>query len=84
MCAKAAPELFIAAVEPKVVDRWYNANGYWDGETKRVPICMHFVVSGRAECQTIWVAMKPIKVENSVPSDDLNWFVEGPCSRPSR
>jgi hypothetical protein len=83
-CMKAAPEVFIAAVEPKVVERWYNANGYWKGETKKLPIRVLFTVGGHAGCRTIWVAMSPIKLESSKLSDDLDfaWFVEGPCSRP--
>ena len=31
-CVKEAPRIFVATVEPKVVQRWYNANPYWDGE----------------------------------------------------
>jgi hypothetical protein len=83
-CVKAAPGVFIAAVEPKVVERWYNANGYWKGETKKLPICVLFTVGGHAGCLTIWVAMSPIKLESSGLSADMDfaWFVEGPCSRP--
>src|ERR1700739_922377 len=47
-CVKAGPEVFIAAVEPKVVERWYNANGYWKGETKKLPICWVFMSGGGA------------------------------------
>jgi hypothetical protein len=83
-CVKAAPGLFIAAVEPKVVERWYNANGYWEGETKKLPIGVLFTVGGHAGCRTIWVAMCPIRLEDSGPSDDTSfaWYVEGPCSMP--
>lgn len=79
-CMKAAPELFIAAVEPKVAERWYNANGYWKGETKKLPIRVLFTVGAHAGCRTIWVEVSPIKLENS---DDLDfaWLVKGPCSR---
>ena len=36
--AEATPKIFMAAVEPKVIERWYNANAYWEGETKKLPI----------------------------------------------
>jgi len=83
-CVKAGPEVFIAAVEPKVVERWYNANGYWKGETKKLPICVLFTAGARAGCRTIWVAVSPIKLRHTGLSDDLDfaWFVEGPCSKP--
>jgi hypothetical protein len=85
-CVKAAPEVFIAAVESKVVERWYDANGYWEGETKKLPIRLLFTVGAHAGCRTIWVAMRPITLKSSGLSDDLEyaWFVEGPCSRPRR
>jgi hypothetical protein len=74
----------MAGVEPKLVERWYNANGYWKGETKKLPIRVLFTVGAHAGCRTIWVAMSPIKLESSVLSDEMDfaWFVEGPCSRP--
>jgi len=83
-CVKAAPEVFIAALEPKVVEHWYNANRYWKGETKKLPIRVLFTVGAHAGCQTIWVAVSPIKLARSGLADDLDfaWFVEGPCSRP--
>jgi hypothetical protein len=83
-CVKAAPEVFIAAVEPKVVERWYNANRYWKRETKKLPVRVLFTVGAHAGCRTIWVAVSPIKLERSGLPDDLDfaWFVEGPCSRP--
>src|SRR6201998_359648 len=83
-CLKPACGGVVAAWEPKVVERWYNANGYWKGETKKLPIHVLFTVGGHAGCRTIWIAMSPIKLESSGLSDDLDfaWFVEGPCSRP--
>ena len=41
-CVKTAPKVFVAEVEPKVVQRWYNANPYWNGETKQLPIQVSF------------------------------------------
>ena len=41
-CVKTGPKVFVAEVEPRVVQRWYNANPYWDGDTKRLPISVFF------------------------------------------
>jgi len=81
--AEASPEIFVAAVEPKVVERWYNANAYWKGETKKLPIRVLFKVGGQAGCRTIWVTMSPVNLRSSATPDDRDfaWFVEGPCSR---
>jgi hypothetical protein len=83
-CVKTAPEVFVAAVEPKVVERWYNANGYWEGETKKLPVCLLFTLGGHAGCKTIWVEMCPGRLEDAGPPDDASyaWFVEGPCASP--
>ena len=83
-CVKTAPEVFVAAVEPKVVERWYNANGYWEGETKKLPVCVFFTLGGHAGCVTIWVEMCPGRLEDARPPDDASyaWFVEGPCASP--
>jgi hypothetical protein len=82
-CIGEAPRIFVAAVEPKIVQRWYNANAYWDGETKRLPIRVFLLTNGRAACRTIWVAMRPRAIPSSGLSDvnDFAWFLEGPCSR---
>jgi hypothetical protein len=82
-CVKTAPKLFVAEVEPKVVQRWYNANPYWDGETKQLPICVFFTGHGQAGCRTIWVTMSPVRLPGSGPPDvsDFAWHVEGPCRR---
>ena len=94
-CVKTAPKVFVAEVEPKVVQRWYNANPYWDGETKRLPLCVFFTGHGQAGCRTIWVTMSPVNLASrGLLSDvmDFAWYVEGPCrkttptqvTRPSR
>ncbi len=83
-CVKTAPKVFVAEVEPKVVQRWYNANPYWDGETKRLPICVFFTGHGQAGCRTIWVTMTPINMSTrGLLSDvmDFAWYVEGPCRK---
>jgi hypothetical protein len=82
-CVKAAPGIFNAAVEPRVVERWYNANGYWEGETKKLPIRVLFEFGGQAAQRTIWVTMSPVKSQRpGLPNDmDFTWLVEGPCSR---
>ena len=83
-CVQANPGVFVATVEPKVVERWYNANGYWQGETKKLPIAVLFTIGGHAGCRTIWVEMYPGTLENSQFSGDasFSWFVEGPCKSP--
>jgi len=82
-CVKEAPRVFAAAVEPTVVQRWYNANSYWEGETKRLPIQVFFRSNGQATYRTIWVAMSPCRMSSTGLSDlsDSAWFLEGPCSR---
>jgi hypothetical protein len=82
-CVEAAPKIFLAEVEPEVVQRWYNANPYWDGETKQLPIQVFFISGQRAACRTIWVTMCPRKIPSSgLPYvSDFVWFLEGPCSR---
>ena len=84
-CMPANPGVFVAAVEPKVVERWYNANGYWEGETKKLPICILFTIGGHAGCRTIWVEICPGRLEASRPPDDASfaWFVVGPCLSPN-
>ena len=83
LCIKEAPQRFVATVEPKVVQRWYNANSYWDGETKQLPIRVSFIANGQAGWQTIWAAMSPRIMPGSSLSDahDFGWFLKGPCSR---
>jgi hypothetical protein len=80
-CVEAAPRVFVAAVEPKVVQRWYNANPYWDGETKLLPICVFFRAEGQAACRTIWVKVNPGKLPSSGRADASNfaWFLNGRC-----
>jgi len=82
-CVKITPKVFVAEVEPKVVQRWYNANPYWDGETKQLPICVFFTGHGQAGCRTIWVTMSPVRLPSSGLLDvlDFAWYVEGPCRR---
>ena len=83
-CVQVNPGVFVVTVEPKVVERWYNANGYWQGETKRLPIAVMFTLGGHAGCRTIWAEMYPGTLENSQFSGDasFSWFVEGPCKSP--
>jgi hypothetical protein len=80
-CIKTAPKVFVAEVEPMVVQRWYNASPYWDGETKQLPIRVFFRSDGQAACRTIWVTMSPIKLPRAgLPNVmDFAWLVEGPC-----
>jgi hypothetical protein len=80
-CVKEAPRVFVATVEPKVVQRWYIANPYWDGETKQLPIRAFFMTNGRAECRTIWVTMSPrtIPISGFLDLNDSAWLLEGPC-----
>ena len=82
-CVREAPRTFVAKVEPKVVLRWYNANPYWDGETKQLPIRVSFLANGLAGSRTIWVRMSPRLMSGSRSHDDSDfaWFLEGPCSR---
>jgi len=82
-CVKEAPRIFGAAVEPKVVQRWYNFNPYWDRETKKLPIQVFFRSNGQATYRTIWVTMSPCTMSSAGLSDlsDFAWFLEGPCSR---
>jgi hypothetical protein len=82
-CVEEAPRIFSAKVEPKVVQRWYDANPYWDGEIKQLPIRVSFVSNGQAASETIWVRMSPRKMPGSGHRDesDFAWFLEGPCSK---
>jgi hypothetical protein len=82
-CVREAPRTFVATVEPKVVLRWYNANSYWDGETKQLPIRVSFLANGLAASRTIWVRMSPRSMSGSRfhNDSDFAWFLEGPCSR---
>jgi hypothetical protein len=81
-CVKEAHRIFVATVEPKVVQRWYNANPYWDGETKLLPIRVFYTTNGEAACRTIWVTMSPLTMPSSGLPDvsDFAWFLEGSCS----
>jgi hypothetical protein len=85
-CVEASPETFLAELEPRVVQRWYNGNPYWDGETKRLPIRVFCHARAEAVCKTIWVAMCPQKKPGSGFLDDTDfaWFLEGPCPRAHR
>jgi len=80
-CVKTASKVFVAEVEPKVVQRWYNANPYWNGETKRLPIRVFMGDGGHAACRTIWVMMSPGTPPDSGPTDveDFTWLLDGPC-----
>jgi hypothetical protein len=80
-CVKANPQIFVAAAEPKVVQRWYNANQYWNGETKQLPIRVFMGDGGHAACRTIWVMMSPGAPPGSGPTDVENstWLLDGPC-----
>jgi hypothetical protein len=82
-CIKEAPQRFVATVEPKAVQRWYNANPYWEGETKQLPIRVSYLTNGQAGCQTIWASMSPRTMPGSGPPEswDFGWFLKGPCSR---
>ena len=82
-CVKEAPRVFVATVEPKVVQRWYNANPYWDGETKQLPIRVSFITNGQAGCQTVWAVMSARTMPSSGLPDvsDFEWFLKGPCSK---
>jgi hypothetical protein len=81
-CVKECTGVFVTTVEPKVVQRWYDANPYWDGETKQLPIRASFMTNGRAVCRTIWVRMRPrIIAAAGLPDvNDFAWFLEGRCS----
>jgi hypothetical protein len=80
-CLKTDPQIFVAAAEPKVVQRWYNANPYWNGETKRLPIRVFMGDGGHAACRTIWVMMSPGAPAGSGPTDveNFTWLLDGPC-----
>ena len=81
-CVEAAPRTFLAEADAELIQRWYNANPYWDGETKRLPIQVFFLSGGEAACRTIWVSMCPRAIRKSGRSDPNNsaWYLEGPCS----
>ena len=80
-CLKIDPQIFVAAAEPKVVQLWYNANPYWNGETKRLPIRVFMGDGGHAACRTIWVMMSPGAPAGSGPTDveNFTWLLDGPC-----
>ena len=79
-CVKEAQGVFVATVESKAAQRWYNSNPYWDGETKQLPIQVSIMSGGQAAFRTIWVAMCPLALPSSGLSDvdDFEWFLEGP------
>jgi hypothetical protein len=81
-CVNEGAGVFATTVDSKVVQRWYNANPYWDGETKQLPIRAFFMTNGRAAYQTLWVRMSPrTMVCSGLPDvDDFAWFLGGPCS----
>jgi len=80
-CVKVDAQTFVAAAEPKLVQRWYNANRYWNGETKQLPIRVFLRSGSQAVCRTIWVMMSPSSPQGSDPADvgDFIWLLEGPC-----
>jgi len=80
-CLNLHPKSFVAAVEPKVAQHWYNANRYWNGETKQLPIRVFMGDGGHAACHTIWVMMSPGTPPDSGPTDveDFTWLLDGPC-----
>jgi len=80
-CLKIDPQIFVAAAEPKVVQRWYNANQYWNGQTKQLPIHVFLKSGGQARCQTIWVMMSPGSPADSgfTDVDNFTWLFDGPC-----
>jgi len=80
-CLNLHPKSFVAAVEPKVAQHWYNANRYWNGETKQLPMRVFMGDGGHAACHTIWVMMSPVTPPDSGPTDvdDFTWLVDGPC-----
>ena len=79
-CVREAPRVYVAKVEPLVVQSWYNGNPYWEGETKQLPIRVSFVTNGQAVCRTIWVKMHPQAIAGAEIPDasDFGWFLEGP------
>jgi len=81
-CVKEAPRIFVATVEPKAAQRWYNANSYWYGETKQLPIRAFYTTHEQAACRTIWVRMTPRKLPSAEFPEvgDFAWFLEGPYS----
>jgi hypothetical protein len=82
-CAEASPGIFVAVVEPKVVQHWYNANPTWDGEMKLLPIRVFYLANGLAACRTVWVKMSPLAMPGSERPNEGNfaWSIEGPCAR---
>ncbi len=82
-CVEAAPGVFVASLDPVVVQRWYNASPYWDGETKQLPIRVSFLANGQAASRTIWVAVSQVPISGRRHGDDSGfaWFLEGPCLR---
>jgi len=80
-CLNLHPKSFVAAVEPKVAQRWYNGNRYWNGETKQLPMRVFMGDGEHAASHTIWVMMSPGTPPDSGPTDvdDFAWLVDGPC-----
>lgn len=80
-CVQASPGIFLASLEPKAVQRWYNANSYWDGETKLLPVRVFYLAKGLAACRTVWVTVSPLTLPGSErPNEgDPAWSIEGPC-----
>jgi hypothetical protein len=82
-CVETSPGIFVASVEPRVVQRWYNANPYWDGETKLLPIRVFYMAKGLAACRTVWVTMSPLTIPGSERPNERHpaWSIEGPFAR---
>jgi len=80
-CVNVDQQIFIAMADPRVVRRWYNANRYWNGETKQLPMRVFMGDGGHAACQTIWVMMSPASPADSRPHRPrpLHWLLDGPC-----
>jgi hypothetical protein len=82
-CLETSPGIYVASVEPKIVQRWYNANPYWNGEIKLLPIRVFYLAQGLAACRTIWVTMSPLIMPRSGVREegDLAWSIEGQRAR---
>jgi hypothetical protein len=82
-CVQVGPGTFVAIVEAKAVQRWYNASPYWDGETRQLPIRVFLITNGRAVSETVWVRMGQHAMTDSELYDgsDFSWFLEGPYFR---
>ena len=79
-CVKIDLQIFIAPAGPTVVQRWYNANPYWRGETKQLPIRVFMGDGGHALCRTIWVMVSPVPPHSGpIDIDNFTWLLDGPC-----